>query len=59
MDSEFFQVLARQIGQDREIDVILDKAPNVLPEVTSLEPIRRGAGPALPSVNSSRVSSAR
>jgi hypothetical protein len=37
---DFFQILIREVGQNRKADVILGKALSVLPETELLKPVR-------------------
>jgi hypothetical protein len=39
-DTEVFQVLVCQIAEDREIDIVISKAPGVLGHPEFFEPIR-------------------
>src|SRR6476659_3144032 len=39
-DTDLFQISIRQVGKHREINVVLGKALNVLPDTELLEPVR-------------------
>ena len=39
-DTDLFQISIRQIGEHREINVVLGKALSVLPDTELLEPVR-------------------